>query len=243
MELTLLWAALTAVVLAWLGTRIWPEGLPDHPVDRLVGAGAVGLLIGRIAAMAVQGTNPWTNPGDVLVVRGGVHTGAATIGAIATFLWSVRGRTDYLDAIAPAALLGLAGWHGGCLWRGACLGSAADVSWAWSEPGSLIARHPVEIYAALALAAAAWAVSALGKRPLLRSGAALALAGAIRLATEPIRLSITGGAWGWYLGAITIGVLSALLGPKVTASLHRTQLESDLTANETSPGGRSDTPR
>ena len=51
MEVTLLWAALTAAALGWLGTRVWPEALPDRPADRLLGAGAIGLLVGRIIAM------------------------------------------------------------------------------------------------------------------------------------------------------------------------------------------------
>jgi hypothetical protein len=104
-EFTLLWAALTAVAFVWAGTRLWPEGLPDHPTDRMIGAAVAGLFIGRLTAMFVQGTNPFTNSGDILIVRGGVHTGAATIGAIITYLWSVKGRIDYLDSTAGAAIL------------------------------------------------------------------------------------------------------------------------------------------
>jgi hypothetical protein len=217
MELTLLWAALTAAALGWLGTRIWPEGLPDHPTDRLLGASAIGLLLGRLTAMIAQGTNPILNPADILIVRGGVHTGAAAIGAIVAYLWTVRGELRYLDATTPAALLALAGWHGGCLWRGACLGTASDLPWALSEPGSLVSRHPVELYVALALVAAAWAVSRLPFRPLFRSGVGLAIAGMIRLLTEPLRLSLTGGPTIWYAAAVAIGLLAAIVGPRLVA--------------------------
>jgi prolipoprotein diacylglyceryltransferase len=216
MEFTLLWAALTGVAFAWLGTRMWPTGLSDHPADRMIGAAAGGLLIGRLTAMLIQGTNPLTHLGDVLVVRGGVHTGAATIGAIFAYLWSVKWRTSYLDATAPAAVLGLAGWHAGCLWRGACLGNISDLPWAWSEPGSSVTRHPVEIYAALALIGAAFLIARLSQRPLLRFGAALAAAGLIRLATEPMRVSLTGGPVGWYLAAVVLGVAVAAVGPRLT---------------------------
>jgi hypothetical protein len=215
MEFTLLWAALTAAALAWVGTRVWPAGLPDRPADHLVAAAAVGLFLGRLAAMAIQGVNPLTNPGDILFVRGGVHAATATAGAIAAYSWSVRGRIGYLDATAPAALLGLAGWHGGCLWRGACLGVASDMPWTWSEPGSLVTRHPVEIYVALALAAAAWALSRLPLLPMLRSGLGLALVGVVRLVSEPLRLSFTDDAWPWYLAAILIGVSAASFGRKL----------------------------
>lgn len=215
MEFTLLWAALTATVLGWLGTRIWPEGLPDRPADRLMGAGAIGLLVGRITAMIAQGTNPLLHPGDILVVRGGVHTAGATIGAVVAYLWSVRGELRYLDAITPAALLALAGWHGGCLWRGACLGTTSGLPWAFAEPGSVVSRHPVELYVALTLTLGAWAVARLSFRPLLRSGFGLAAAGIVRLLTEPLRLSLTGGPTGWYIAAITVGLIAALVGPRL----------------------------
>ena len=215
MEFTLLWAALTAAVLGWLGTRIWPEGLPDCPADRLMGAGAIGLLVGRITAMIAQGTDPLLHPGDILVVRGGVHTAGATMGAVVAYLWSVRGELRYLDAITPAALLALAGWHGGCLWRGACLGTTSGLPWAFAEPGSVVSRHPVELYVALTLTLGAWAVARLSFRPLLRSGFGLAAAGIVRLLTEPLRLSLTGGPTGWYIAAITVGLIAALVGPRL----------------------------
>lgn len=214
MEFTLLWAALTAAALGWVGTRIWPEGLPDRPADRLLGAGAIGLLVGRITAMIAQGTNPLLHPGDILVVRGGVHTAGATIGSLVAYLWSVRGELRYLDAITPAALLALAGWHGGCLWRGACLGTTSGLPWAFAEPGSVVSRHPVELYVALALTLAAWAVARLSFRPLLRSGLGLAVAGMVRLLTEPLRLSLTGGPIAWYIAAIAVGLVAAVVGPR-----------------------------
>ena len=212
MEFTLLWAALTAVGLAWIGTRIWPERLPDHPADRLVGAAAAGLLAGRLVAMLAQGINPLTNPGDIFIVRGGVHTGVATVTAIVVYLWSVKWKMGFLDATAPAALLGLAGWHSGCLWRNACLGTVSDLPWAMTLPGSAITRHPVELYAATALAVAAVIVSRLGWRPLLKSGAALSLAAGVRLITEPLRLTIDGGPTGWYWAGIVVGLAAIGLG-------------------------------
>ena len=215
MEFTLLWAALTAVGFAWVGTRVWSERLPDHPTDRMVGAAATGLLLGRLFAMVLQGTNPFTNPTDILIVRGGVHTGAATAVAIATYLWAAKWRVGYLDATAPAALMGLAGWHGGCLWRDACLGSESGMPWAWAQGGSLITRHPVELYAAVGLLLAAWIVSRLPWSVLTRAGIALSSAGLVRLATEPMRPSITGGPVDWYFAAIAIGVIAAVLGPRL----------------------------
>ena len=215
MEFTLLWAALTAVGLAWLGTHIWSERLPDHPTDRMVGAAATGLLVGRLVAMLLQGTNPLTNPTDILIVRGGVHAGAATTAALGPYLRAAKWKPGYLDATAPAALMGLAGWHAGCLWRGACLGAESNLPWAWTQDGSLISRHPVELYAAIGLLLAAWLVSRLPWRLLTRAGVALTSAGLVRLLTEPIRPSITGGPVGWYVGAVVVGLAAALFGERL----------------------------
>lgn len=224
MEFTLLWAALTGVFFAWGGTRLWPEGLPDHATDRMVGAAAAGLFMGRLVAMTLQGTNPLTHPGDILVIRGGVHTAAATVGALGVYLWAVKGQVRFLDATAAAAVLGLAGWHAGCLWRNTCLGAASDLPWAWSLPSSTITRHPVEIYAALGLIAAAFIVARLPIRTLLRTGAGLALASLVLLLTEPLRLTIKGGLEPWYIAGIAAGVVVVTLGGRAarSAPIHTT---------------------
>ena len=224
MEFTLLWAALTGVFFAWGGTRLWHEGLPDHATDRMVGAAAAGLFMGRLVAMTLQGTNPLTHPGDILVIRGGVHTAAATVGALGVYLWAVKGQIRFLDATAAAAVLGLAGWHAGCLWRNTCLGAASDLPWAWSLPSSTITRHPVEIYAALGLIAAAFIVARLPIRTLLRTGAGLALASLVLLLTEPLRLTIKGGLEPWYIAGIAAGVVVVTLGGRAvrSAPIHTT---------------------
>ena len=216
MEFTLLWAALSAVVLAWVGLRLWPERVPEHGFDRLLGAAVAGLVVGRLVAMATQGINPFASPGDILIVRGGVHTGAAALAFALVLWWGNRKDPGSLDAVAPAVLLGLAGWHGGCLWRGACLGTASDLPWAWALDGSTVTRHPVEIYAALALALGAWSVSRLGWRPFLRAGSALAIASLVRLITEPLRPSLTGGPLAWYLAGAVVGVTLIITGPRLT---------------------------
>ncbi|REK35055.1 MAG: hypothetical protein DWQ20_06450, partial [Actinobacteria bacterium] len=82
MEFTLLWAALTAVAAAWLGTRVWRASLPDSPTERIVSSAAAGLLVGRIAEMIGQGINPITNLSDLLIIRGGVSVPAASVAAI-----------------------------------------------------------------------------------------------------------------------------------------------------------------
>lgn len=168
--------------------------------------------------MLLQGTNPLTNPADILIVRGGVHTGMATVAALGAYLWAAKWKVAYLDATAPAALMGLAGWHTGCLWRGACLGTESSLPWAWAQGASLITRHPVELYAAVGLLIGAWVVSRLSWKILTRAGVALALAGSVRLLTEPMRPSITGGPVDWYLAAIAFGLAAAWAGPRLFAN-------------------------
>ena len=200
----------------WVGLRIWDDRLPDRPLDRLIGASVLGLFVGRIAAMLSQGINPLANPADIIIVRGGVAAPAATLAALAAIFWPERDNPSAVDALAPAAVLGLAGWHAGCLWRGACLGAASDLPWAWSGPTSEITRHPIEVYAAIALIAGAWLVSRLGWRPLLRTGTALGLASLVRLVTEPLRPTLSGGPIGWYAAGVVVGLFIAVLGPRLT---------------------------
>jgi hypothetical protein len=222
MEFTLLWAVLTAAAFGWMGLRIWPARVPDHAFDRLVMAAVVGLAAGRVSAMIAQGVNPITSIGDFIVVRGGVDTAAASIAFLTTLAWTSRGSLEDLDAIAPATLLALAGWHAGCLWRGACLGTVSDLPWAWALEGGTVTRHPVELYAAIGLAAGAWLVSRLGWRALLRAGSGLSIAAAVRLLTEPLRPSITGGPVWWYVAGVAVGLLAVAAGPRLIRSVTRT---------------------
>lgn len=209
MEFTLLGAAAVALGAAWLGLS--RAGAPERADLRnaVVGAVIAGLATGRIWAMLATGVNPLTHPTDILIVRGGVATGAATLGALA-FL-AVSRRADLwrqLDLIAPAALLGLAGWHAGCVVRGTCLGTPTGLPWGMTAPGSTIARHPVEIYAALLFLAAAVALHLLrSRRSGLWTGGALLAAAAIRLATEPMRPALGDDVRLLYAG----GVLAALV--------------------------------
>lgn len=209
MEFTLLAAALTGVGATWAVLR-----LAGHPsrFDLLLGAAAVGLLAGRLASMIAAGVNPIANPLDILVVRGGVDTVTAAAVAIAYVGWAVRADRNVLDAIAPAAVAGMAGWHAGCLWRGACLGAAGEVPWGWALPGSDIVRHPVEIYAAALMAFGALVLMRLPGGTGRRAVLALGVVAGARLVTQPLRPSLGGGLVWWYaIGVIAAIIVSAVL--------------------------------
>jgi prolipoprotein diacylglyceryltransferase len=219
-EFTLLGAALFAA-LAVYGV-LWWEGRRGNALectrdlwDVALGATLAGLGAGRLAAMVLDGTNPLTHLTDVLIIRGGVDTAAASLAALATL--GILGRRDLwrtLDGLGPAAQAGLAAWHAGCTMRGACLGTPSDLPWAMAQGGSPVTRHPVEIYAALLLAAGA-VVLLLWKR-YRRPGdgvvgaIALAAAGGVRLLTEPLRPGLGSGPAPWYIAGVAVGVAVAV---------------------------------
>ncbi|MGB8361421.1 MAG: prolipoprotein diacylglyceryl transferase family protein [Acidimicrobiia bacterium] len=214
MEFSLLWAALTAAAAAWLGLRIRDEHLPDRPMDHLITAVVIGLVTGRLVAMIGDGVSPLTHPADIVIVRGGVETVAASVAFIAALVWGARKTPGAVDAMAPAVLLGLAGWHAGCVWRDTCLGTPSSLPWAWAQTGSLVTRHPVELYAAVGLVVGAIVVSRVGWRPWARAAVALGVAAGIRLITEPLRPSLSGGPVLWYAAGILIGAVAAIVGPR-----------------------------
>jgi prolipoprotein diacylglyceryltransferase len=211
-EFTLLGAVLVAF-LAGYGVLWWEAGRTNAADctrdvwDALVSALVVGLVVGRVAAMVLAGTNPVTNPGDLLIVRGGVDTIAATLAGLGTFAWQTRSDLARLaDAAAPAALAVLAGWHAGCLVRDTCLGTSSDLPWAIAQPGSTVTRHPVEIYAALVVLIGVVALI-VWKHRQPREGAigaaSLAVATIGRLVTEPMRPGLgTDLAWFYAVGLV-----------------------------------------
>lgn len=209
MEFTLLWAALTAFAAAFVAIRLTRPAVPDRPLDRIIGAAVAGIAVGRVAAVLMQGTNPLSNPGELLIIRGGVDTVFASLSGVAVFVWPLRRMPTALDAIAPAVLVALAGWHGGCLWRSACLGTMSDLPWTWALPGSDITRHPVEIYAASALLAGAWTVKLITTHPGAAAAMAVFWAGVARLATEPFRPSLGAGLSWFYALATVTGLIAA----------------------------------
>jgi prolipoprotein diacylglyceryltransferase len=216
MEFTLLAAAAIAGASAY--AVLWWEarhGNAARCTGNLweIGVASVvsGIFIGRIVAMLIDGVNPFAHPMDVILVRSGVSTVGASLGALAVFGWlSRREPIAMADGISAAALAGLAGWQAGCVVRDSCLGTASDLPWAVAQAGSTVTRHPVGIYATLMLAAAAIAL-ALWKayrRPPVGSPAMAAVitAATTRLALEPLQPSISGGPVWFYGVALVVGL-------------------------------------
>jgi len=198
------------IMLRWEAKRGNAAGCALSLWDVGLMSGMAGLLIGRLVAMISVGINPLADPVQIILIRSGVSTVGATLGTLAVFTWLARkSLLDAADGIAPAALVGLAGWSAGCLATGSCLGTESALPWATALPGSTVTRHPVELYAAGAflLAGIGLAMWKQYGRPPLGSvaGVALLAASLIRLATEPLRISLTGGPIYLYLAGALAG--------------------------------------
>jgi len=214
-EFSLLAAALLGIAMALAALRLERmRGVTDRTdlVDLVIGGSVVGLATGRVAAMVLQGTNPLTHPLDLFFVRGGVDTGFASLGSLAFLVWATR--HDFwptLDLIAPASLSGLAGWHAGCVFRSSCTGTVSTLPWAVQD--GVVARHPVEVYAALLLLTGAVALVIWRRRLPLGVAASLALviAAGVRLATEPLRLSLGSSPAPWYAVGLAVGTVGVVI--------------------------------
>lgn len=215
MEFTLLVAVMLGVMAAvgWLAVIHHGDAeLRSSTRDLIVIGALAGIVAGRIWAMIAGGTNPITHPVDVFIVRGGVDPFAASLAAVAATAWSGRHEGWALvDAAAPGAVMGLAGWHAGCLVRNACLGSTTDLPWGWAATPGAAARHPVELYAAALFVLAALTVTALWRRrggTGLATTVAVASAAGVRAVTEPLRPVLGEGRTLGY--AVAAGLATAL---------------------------------
>lgn len=218
MEFSLLGTVVVAVAAACgaLALTHRRDGAQRRRTIDLVATGLLaGIAAGRLWAMIATGTNPLTHPVDILIVRGGVDTVAATLGALAAVAWA--SRTDLLpmlDGVAPGAAFGLAGWHAGCLVRNACLGTPTTLPWGWSATADGPGRHPVELYTAILLVLAGWLVLRLWQRRPgtgMATAVALLAAATTRAVSEPLRPVLGDGLLVEYLVAagasLALGVL------------------------------------
>ena len=220
MEFTLLGAAAIAAAAAY--GMLWWEAKRGNAArcagnlwETALVSVVAGIFIGRLIAMLIDGVNPLAHPMDVMLVRSGVSTAGAALGTAVAFLGQSRKEPIAMaDGISAAALAGLAGWSAGCLARGTCLGTASDLPWAMAQEGSTVTRHPVGIYAAVLLALAAIAIAwwKAYRRPApgMPASVAVVAAAAVRLATEPLQPSLSGGPEWFYAAALIAGLVGVV---------------------------------
>ena len=220
MEFTLLGAAAIAAgsaygMLRWEAKRGNAARCAGSLWETALVSVVVGIFIGRLVAMVIDGMNPLAHPMDVMLVRSGVSIVGASLGTAVMFLWQSRQEPIAMaDGISAAALAGLAGWSAGCLVRGTCLGTASDLPWAIAQDGSTVTRHPVGVYAAILFAMAAIGLAwwKAYRRPSAGMPASLAIvvAATVRLVVEPMQPSLSGGPVWFYAAALVVGAVGVV---------------------------------
>ena len=165
--------AIAAAVAIWLATRKASRGriAAGAISDAAIWVGAAALLGGRVLYVAQN--DPATLAADPLhffaVWDGGLSFYGALLGALLALIVFARRRRvailPLLDIAAPAAAIGQAIGHLGCLIGGDSYGIPTDLPWAvvYANPNAMaplgIPLHPTQAYEAILLAllfAALW---------------------------------------------------------------------------------------
>lgn len=129
----LLLSGLVIAVAVWAGVR-WlpmPGWKPEEVLDRLLTAGIVGVLAGRLAAASLDDPGSLRAIRTFLVIRGGVEFWPGAVAAVLVVAVGLRraGRSvlEGVASLAPIALVGYGAFEGACLLRDGCYGPAAPI--------------------------------------------------------------------------------------------------------------------
>jgi len=206
--------AVGALVGIWIfGRELRRSGLSSDGVDAAV-AGVIGGLIGAklLWTLECSAEAPVT---DLLFSRGGLSWFGGLIGGVGTGLWMLRRRrvpiVRALSAATPALAAGHAIGRIGCFMVGDDYGRPSNLPWAIAfpegRPPTSVPVHPTQLYEAIALAGAAWALIRWRRRHVADAvvlGRYFVLAGSIRFAIEFIRVNLR------LAGPLTLAHLLAL---------------------------------
>ena len=145
----------------------WPQSaVAAGLVETASGALMIGLVVGRLTALAIDDAGSLTNLSDVMIVRSGVEFWP---GVLAAVMWlSFQARRDgvttslRLAALAPAGLIAWALFEATCLLREGCPGPASVIG---LRPDGLVTRmFPVGLAVAVAASASAFAIDRTHRR-------------------------------------------------------------------------------
>lgn len=157
-------AYLVGFALFWLlgryrARQAW-RGISIESVEDLLFYGMLGVIVGGRLGFCFFYQPQWflAHPADILKVwQGGMSAHGGMLGVIAAMaFYSVKTRTSFLrvaDFAVPLAPLGLFFGRIGNFINGELWGRACDPSLPWAmifpQSGTLIARHPSQLYEAL----------------------------------------------------------------------------------------------
>jgi len=183
------WVALA--VGAWAARQTGLDG--DHIYNAGLYGLVAGLIVGRLAHVAAFWTAYRAQPLDIVGLDAAAFLAwPAVVAALAGAGWYVYRHklpvAAVTDAFAPGLLVGLAILDLGALLAGQMPGAPATLPWAISLWG--VARHPVQVYEALAALLAAGAtiwVLRMHRRPGTAAWVALLGYGLSRWLLEPFR--------------------------------------------------------
>ncbi len=185
----LLLSMLAVIGVPSLAQRWWPLRTTDGASysDLVILPVMVGLLIGRLANVALDAPGSFGRIGDLLIIRSGVDFWPGALVAVGLVAWAGRGdgagAVARLADLAPLALLGYAVYESCCLFRDGCYGPASAVG--LRPPGVATTMFPIGLAVALAVVGLAVAVRALAtpssSRP--RSGLLVVVAAIAGVAT------------------------------------------------------------
>lgn len=120
------------VIIVSVFVRPWPpDAIAGGVVDTAMGAALIGLVVGRVAAVALDDPGALTKLNDLLIIRSGVEFWPGVAAGLAWLLIRVRRKHirpwNQLAALAPGGLVAWAVYEATCVVRGGCPGPVSAV--------------------------------------------------------------------------------------------------------------------
>lgn len=166
-DLGLLGSIAIMVIVVSVFVKPWPIGV-DAPtvLDIAVGPLLVGVLVGRLASMALDDPGSMTNIRDVLIIRGGVEFWVGVAAGVGYLVMQARREqvrfADLLASVAVPALIAWAAYEATCVIRDGCPGPVTRFG---LRPTGLVQSvFPIGLAVAAAAIAGAVALRAAQRR-------------------------------------------------------------------------------
>jgi hypothetical protein len=183
-DLGLLASMAVVLIVSSVFVRPWPEAAALSGFsDVTLGALLIGLIVGRVASVAIDDPGSLSNVSDLLIIRSGVEfwPGLAT-----GLVWlAIRARHDHINwadrlaAISTPALVAWACYEGTCLLRDGCPGPVSSFG---LRPDGLAQRmFPVGLVVAAAALGAASAIRHAHRRGMSSNHVVVLAVGALAL--------------------------------------------------------------